>query len=315
MQRNAVAIVGAGLIGQAWAIVFARAGWRVTLWDGQAQVVPEALRTIGALVATLQEFGLVADAAAVGERISAAGTLADAVAGVRYVQENVAEDLAVKRAVFAQLDALVDPQVPIGSSTSGIPASAWSAQLPGRHRCLVAHPANPPYLLPVVELAGAPWTAAAVLAAVDGLMREVGQRPVLVRREIEGFILNRLQGAVLREAFRLVEQGYVDADGLDTTFRDGLGLRWSFMGPLETIDLNAPGGLRDYCARYGELYRRIAETQGGTDPWPAELIERLHAQRRSQVSGADLGAQRVWRDRRLMALAAHKKQMNAKEGE
>lgn len=171
----------------------------------------------------------------------------------------------------------------------------------------MAHPVNPPYLVPVVELCGAPWTAPEVIERCRTLMQTVGQKPVHVRRELEGFVLNRLQGALLREAFRLDEQGVVDVDGLDTTIRDGLGLRWSFMGPFETIDLNAPAGVADYCARYGELYRSIATEQVSTSPWSPELIARIEGERRQALPANELGARRQWRDRRLMALAAHKR--------
>src|SRR5690606_10729784 len=135
---------------------------------------------------------------------------------------------------------LSDPATVLASSTSSIPASAFTEDLPGRHRCLVAHPVNPPYLIPVVELCGAPSTDAKVVEQARALMDEVKQKPVTVHKELEGFVLNRLQGALLREAFRLVQSGCVSVEDLDATVKDGLGLRWSFMGPFETIDLNAP---------------------------------------------------------------------------
>ena len=307
MSTTRVGVIGAGLIGQAWAIVFARAGCEVRLWDARAEMLDEAARSIKALASMLAEYRLVDNDADLLGRISAVRTMADAVDGADYVQENVAEDAEVKRDIFAKLDGLVDPNVVLASSTSGIPASVFSRDLPGRARCLVAHPANPPYLLPVVEVCGAPWTSPAAVERTTQFMRAVGQQPIVVRKEVEGFVLNRLQAAVLREAFRLVQGGYVDADGLDITFREGLGLRWSFMGPFETIDLNAPGGLSDYCARYGELYRRIAEQQVSTEKWSDDLIGHLHMQQRSRVPADALGDRRLWRDRRLMGLAAHKK--------
>ena len=312
-MTKSVAIIGAGLIGQAWAIVFARAGWSVRLWDEREETLPKAIETIESLVSTLETYKLIERTSDVLSRVTAASSMANAVEHVQYVQENVAEDVSVKRKVFAQLDSLVDPSVVLASSTSGIPTSAFSEDLPGRARCLVAHPANPPYLLPVVEISGAPWTSPEAIAEAEQLMRTVGQRPIVVQKEIEGFVLNRLQAAVLREAFRLVQGGYVDAEGLDTTFREGLGLRWSFMGPFETIDLNAPRGLSDYCGRYGELYRRISEKQASSEEWPQELVEQLHAERRAQVRDEDLAARRLWRDRRLMALAAHKKTQDEAE--
>jgi 3-hydroxyacyl-CoA dehydrogenase len=172
---------------------------------------------------------------------------------------------------------------------------------------VIAHPVNPPYLVPVVEICGAPWTDAKVVQQTLDVMQSVGQKPVKIHRELEGFILNRLQGALLREAFKLVEQGYVDAEGLDVTVRDGLGLRWSFMGPFETIDLNAPDGLADYAHRFGGMYQSIAKEQTSTEPWSEALIAKLEGERRKVLPKDQLLARRLWRDRRLMALAAHKK--------
>lgn len=299
---STVAIVGCGLIGQGWAIVFSRAGWQVRLHDPDAGARAEAPRLVRQQLLALVAHGLLEDAEGVARRVSVADTLADALAGVDYVQENSPERLDVKLALFAELDRLAPPAAVIGSSTSSIPASAFTEALPGRGRCLVAHPVNPPYLVPVVELSGAPWTHAAAIERTADIMRAVGQKPVTVRKEIEGFVLNRLQGALLQEAFRLVQAGIASAEDIDVTVKDGLGLRWSFMGPFETIDLNAPGGIADYCARYGELYASIGATQRDCVPWEGELVDELQRQRRQQLDASDLPARRFWRDDALMRL-------------
>ncbi|MBV2180055.1 3-hydroxyacyl-CoA dehydrogenase [Castellaniella sp. MT123] len=303
-----VAIVGAGLIGQAWAIVFARGGCDVSLWDGDPAALARATPLIGELARLLQDRQLIGDAAAVQARITTAASLEAALDGAAYVQENLPERLDVKQQIFTRLDALAAPDTVLASSSSSIPASKFTESLPGRARCLIAHPVNPPYLVPVVEVCGAPWTAPAALDATARLMREMGQKPVQVRHEIEGFVLNRLQGALLREAFRLVEQGCISAEDLDVTVKDGLGLRWSFMGPFETIDLNAPDGIRDYCQRYGALFASIAREQADTRPWTASVIDILETQRRTQLPQDQLAARRLWRDERLMGLALHRQQ-------
>src|SRR5262249_20259952 len=151
----------------------------------------------------------------------------------------------------AELDRLAAPDAILASSTSTIVASRFTEKLKGRSRCLVAHPVNPPHLVPLVELVGAPWTSPKVIAKAKALYQAVGQVAIVVKKEVDGFILNRLQAVLLAEAFRLVEGGYVTPQDLDKTLKDGLGLRWSFMGPFETIELNAPGGIPDYCGRYG----------------------------------------------------------------
>jgi 3-hydroxyacyl-CoA dehydrogenase len=306
-----VAIVGAGLIGQAWALVFARAGCEVRMWDANLVALEKAHGLVGQLAVDLQNSGLVDNACVLMSRIKTCRDLKDALDQVEYVQENAPEILHLKQQLYALLDDLTPPMAIIGSSTSSIPASAFTEKMKTRERCLVAHPVNPPYLVPVVEVCGAPWTSSDAVEKCMDLMHAVKQKPVHVRREIEGFILNRLQGALLREAFRLVEQGYVDVDGLDVTIREGLGLRWSFMGPFETIDLNAPGGLKDYCERYGDMYRSVAEDQISTSSWSKELIAYLHKARREHLPEQSLEARRGWRDRRLMALALHKKNLES----
>ena len=250
---------------------------------------------------------------AVIDRVTPAASLADAVADAQLVQENVAERVEVKTELFAALDALARRDVILASSTSSLPASAFTAQLPGRNRCLVAHPVNPPYLIPLVELVPAPWTDAATVQEAQRIYAAVGQVPILVKREIGGFVLNRLQGALLAEAFRLVEDGIVSAADLDRTLADGLGLRWSFMGPFETIDLNAPGGIRDYCERYGPMYHAMAQTQADPRPWSRELVAALERERRAALPMDGLSGRQAWRDRRLMGLMAHKRRAAAEK--
>lgn len=302
-----IAVVGSGLIGQAWAIVFARGGHKVKMWDGNPEAVDAGIQLIAGQVADLKEAGLIDDPEALLSRISGCKTLEEVLDGVEYVQENLPERVEMKKDIFGRMDKIASPACVLASSTSSIPASAFTEDLPGRARCLIAHPVNPPYLVPVVEICGAPWTDAAVIQKTWDVMQGVGQKPVKIHKELQGFILNRLQGALLREAFKLVEQGYVDAEGLDVTVKDGLGLRWSFMGPFETIDLNAPDGLADYAHRFGNMYQSIAEEQTSTEPWSEAVIEKLESARREILPKDQLLARRLWRDRRLMGLAAHKK--------
>jgi 3-hydroxyacyl-CoA dehydrogenase len=303
-----IAVVGTGLIGQAWAIVFSRGKHEVRLWDGFADAVAKALPLIEAQLNDLDQAGLLDEAPAVLlARITPCATLQEAVDGADYVQESLPERVDVKKLIFAQLDKIAAPTAVLASSTSSIPASAFTEDIPGRARCVIAHPVNPPCLVPVVEICGAPWTDAKTVQKTWDVMQSTGQKPVKINKELEGFVLNRLQGALLREAFRLVEQGYVDAEGLDVTVREGLGLRWAFMGPFETIDLNAPGGIADYAKRYGPMYESISTEQTSTEPWSDELVARLEAERRQYLAQDKLLERRMWRDRRLMGLAAHKK--------
>lgn len=302
-----VAIVGAGLIGRAWAVVFARAGWSVALHDATQGVATAAVPAVAQEMTALARHGLLADPAAAARRVHAAASLREAVSGADLVQENGPEDAEVKMDIFAELDAYAPETAILASSTSAIVPSRFSEHLDGRHRCLVAHPVNPPHLVPIVELCGAPWTDGAVVERAREIYRSVGQVPIAVRREVDGFILNRLQGALLAEAFRLVGEGYVSPQDLDHTVKDGLGLRWSFMGPFETIELNAPGGIPDYCARYTGFYRRLQETPATPAAYDEATVATIMRQWCPSASSAKVAAKTEWRNERLAALAAHKK--------
>ncbi|PLP98542.1 3-hydroxyacyl-CoA dehydrogenase [Cupriavidus pauculus] len=300
-----VAIVGAGLVGAGWAIVFARAGLNVRMFDANADITRRAVPLIEAQLEGLRRHGLIDEApATVLSRITPVATLPEAVDGAAYVQESVLERVDVKRQLMVELDALAAPDTVVGSSTSGIPGSAFALGLSISPRVLIAHPVNPPYLVPVVELVPSPETAARTVEFADALMRGVGQVVVHVRKEVEGFVLNRLQAVLLREAWALVEEGVASCEDVDKTIRDGLGWRWSFMGPFETIDLNAPGGVADYAVRLGPLYQRIAQSRGHDAPWDVDLIRQVESHRRERLSQADLEARRAWRDERLMEFAA-----------
>jgi L-gulonate 3-dehydrogenase len=301
-----VAIVGAGLIGRAWAIVFARAGFAAALWDPVPGAAEAARRFVAERLPELSALGLIAaPPAEVLARVAIAPSLEAAVQDAAHVQENGPERVAEKIALFAELDRLAAPDTVLASSTSGIPASAFTEALRGRARCLVAHPINPPYLVPVVELCPAPWTDPEALARTAALMRQAGQVPATMRREVPGFVVNRLQIALVSEAFRLVRDGVMSAADVDACIKHGLGLRWSFMGPFETIDLNAPAGLADYCARFGGLYEEV-EAELQPLKFSSDLVASLHAERREALPLEKIPERSAWRDRRLMALAAHK---------
>jgi 3-hydroxyacyl-CoA dehydrogenase len=304
-----MAVIGAGLIGRSWAIVFARAGWEVALYDAEAGAANEALMKVTDGLTQLKECGLVDDVKSINKRVRVFHSLSEALEGASLVQENTPETLDNKRLIFADLDRLSPPDAVLASSTSSIVASLFTDNLKGRHRCLVAHPVNPPHLVPLVELVGSPWTSATAVAKAKEIYEQVGQVPIIVKREIEGFILNRLQAALLSEAFRLVEDGYVTPQDLDKTVKDGLGLRWSFMGPFETIELNAPGGIPDYCRRYGPSLSRLS----GADStiYGGKKLDRILALWGTAPGPDQVTARMRWRDRRLAGVLAHKQSQGA----
>jgi 3-hydroxyacyl-CoA dehydrogenase len=138
-------------------------------------------------------------------------------------------------------------------------------------------------------------------------MRKAGQAPIVMRREIDGFVMNRMQGALLEEAFRLVADGIASVEDVDIGLREGLALRWSFMGPFETIELNAPGGIADYCARYTGFYRRLQAEPAGPDVYGDDKVARILGEWGGTPGTDELAARTAWRDQRLAALRAHKR--------
>ena len=306
MTERVVAIVGVGLIGRAWAAIFARAGWSVRLTDPHGPTLAAAPSLIHDELHALAKHGLASEAVATKAFIHVASSLADAVKDAEFVQENGPENVEQKIAIYQELDHLARPDAVLASSTSAIVASRFTENLKGRARCLVGHPVNPPHLVPLVELCGAPWTSPDVIARARDVYRAIGQVPVTVNKEINGFILNRLQGALLAEAFRLVGEGYVSAEDLDHTMKDGLGLRWSFLGPFETIELNAPGGIPDYCARYTGFYKELAASAAGPEVYQSPNVDRVIAAWPHQPTPERIAKLTIDRNEKLAALAAHK---------
>lgn len=311
-----VAVVGSGLVGRAWTIAFARAGCRVRLYDPVAGVTEASLAVIDDLLPELEAEDLLngASPADVRARMHASDDLDEALSDASHVQESAPENLEVKRALWRDLDLVAGPDTVLASSTSALLPSSFTDGLAGRRRCLVAHPINPPYLVPAVELVPAPWTDQSVMERTASFMHRIGQAPIIMTKEIDGFVMNRLQGALLQEAFRLVADGYATPEDVDVGIKQGIGLRWSFMGPFETIDLNAPGGLTDYVDRYEPLYTNIFPSQTRRVAWAGELAEQVQGERAKMTPRDRLGERSLWRDRRLMGLIAHKRHMDEKHG-
>ena len=306
---NRIALVGAGLVGTSWAVVFARAGFRVTLFDVSRASVDAALISAQAILTDLKEQELLGGQSVeeVQERIILSDSLAAAVSEADYVQESAPERLAVKKELYQQLAGLVRSDAIIASSTSGLPASSFTEDIAGRERCIVCHPINPPHLIPLVELVPAAWTDTLVVERTQELMRRVGQVPIRLNREVAGFVVNRLQSAVLAEAFKLVEDGICSVADVDAAVSEGLGLRWFFMGPFETVDLNAQGGVGDYCRKLGPMYYDLAKEQAQARRWSEDLVLSVDAACRNKTPAHELERRKVWRDRCLAGLIRAKR--------
>ena len=258
-QKEKVALIGCGLIGQSWAVSFLRAGFDVSLFDPVEGVTVQAQKNIKAKLSDLQNHGLLENKNISDylDKIHLARDISQAVGGSIYVQESGPEDLDIKKELTKNIDAATPDDIPIASSTSGIPTSLYASDVQGKYRCLVAHPINPPHLIPAVEIVPAPFTSEAITQNVKEIIISIDKEPLELKKEIPGFVVNRLQGALLSEAFNLVKDGISTAEDIDKAISQGLGLRWSFMGPFQTIHLNAPEGIAGYVERYEKMYREM----------------------------------------------------------
>lgn len=302
-----IGLLGAGSIGVSFAILFAGKGFEVSVYDPVDDSLPRARADLRRRLEQLHDGGgLAEDCADVAARVRFTTDLAVSLRDVDFVQECAPEQVELKRELLTQAAALTPTTVPLASSSSAIVASSLAEGLPASTaaRILVGHPGNPPYLLPVIEVVPSPLTSAAVVDHALAVYRRAGLRPVLVRRETEGFLFNRLQGALLREAYCLVRDGVASVDDIDEVMRSGLGRRWSFIGPFETADLNTRGGIESHAAKMGPTYERMGAERGQHDPWTPALVAEVAAQRRALLALDDWDERVQWRDRQLLRLNA-----------
>ena len=297
-----IGVIGGGLIGASWAAIFSKSGFNVFVYDPY----PDVFDTYESRVTSfLEELKTIDETINVEEslnRINANVTIEDLCSNVEYIQESAPEILSVKQELFAKLDNLAPEEVVIGSSSSAMPISSITQNLKGQHRCIITHPANPPHLIPCVEICPGENTSNRTIEKTKEIFTASGASIVNVKKEIDGFILNRLQGALLNEAMRLYSDGYASSDEIDATIRDGLGLRWAFMGPFETIDLNAPGGIKDYISRYGPIFVEMAKNQTKIPDWSEEAGKKLELERRKILSHDELEDRAKKRNQLLKSL-------------
>lgn len=301
-----VAVVGTGVIGRSWIQVFARAGCRVRAFDRDPEQLARAMAWLKADLKDQRARGLKKkQARAQWERVEAVESLAEALDGAGYVQESGPEQLAAKRALYAELDQAAMPRAIIGSSTSTLDMTAIAEGLRGAGRCIVAHPVNPPHIVPAVEILGGAATEAKVVRRTIKFMAALGQVPILMHRYAFGFVLNRLQSALVREAVHLVQSGVADAEAVDDAIRDGLGLRWALLGPFGVANGNADGGVREYFTRFRASYHELWDDLATDVRFDDALVERIGTQT-DRMLPAPLETQRAWRDRLVTGIRALK---------
>jgi L-gulonate 3-dehydrogenase len=309
-----VACIGAGTVGHAWAVVFARAGYEVALFDAKpGEVRGHALGSVRRTLQVLADGGMLSEPIeAVAARVHDAASVAAAVSGAIYVQESVREDVAVKRQVFAEIAAAAAPEAILASSTSAIKGSEFLVDIPHPERALVAHPVNPPSFIPLVELCGSGKTSPATIEAAHRLLNEAGMKPIVLNKEIDGFILNRLQYTLVAEALHLVGEGYCSAEDIDRVMTEGLALRWAFIGPFAVAHLNAVDGFQGFVQRLGPMMRRMGEDARTDYAWTNQQIQAIHDELSVTQPVARIAELQQDRDRRIVALRTLREALSEK---
>ena len=306
-----VACIGTGTVGRAWGVVFARAGHEVMLYDTledeiAARTLPGARRTLELLA----ENGLVSEPVdTIMARLKPAPSIAAAVEGAFHVQESVREDLDTKIEVFNAIAAAAPEEAVLASSTSALPGSRFLTHFAHPERALVVHPVNPPSLVPLVELCGTGLTSPETLDRTRQFMHAAGMSPVTLNREIDGFLLNRLQFTLVAEALHLVGEGYCSAEDIDRVLKDGLALRWASAGPFEVIHLNARDGFQGFVDRLGPMMRRLGQLSRPDYEWTAEQAARIHASLAERIPLDEIADRQAWRDHRILALRRMKQDL------
>lgn len=298
-----VACIGVGNVGRAWAVVFARAGHDVNIYDADTAVARNvALPRIGQTLETLdRDMPTGEDLATIRERIAISTDIAETVSDADYVQESVREDVSIKRDVFALIAASAPRTAILASSTSALPGSTFLMDIAGPERALVAHPVNPPSHIPLVELCPTPATSPQTLKKARDLLAKAQMKPIVLCKEIDGFILNRLQYTLVAEAMHLIGEGYCTAEDIDTVMTDGLALRWASIGPFMTAHLNATGGFAGFVEQLGPMMKRMGQDAKTDYDWTDDQIAAIHEWLSSVQPVDGIPDAQAWRDSRILA--------------
>jgi len=301
-----IAIIGTGVIGSSWAALFAAHGHEVCATDPRPDAADELRRAVAQCWPSLERQGLVTDGGS-PDLVTVAASAAATTEGATFVQENAPERLDLKHELYREIDAIAGADVVIASSSSGLMATDLQRAC-GRHpeRVLIGHPFNPPHLVPLVEVVGGQATSDAAIATAMALYTSIGKSPIHIRAELPGHVTNRLQAALWREAYWLVEQGVVSVAEVDRAISSGPGLRWALLGPFATQHLSGgEGGIAHVLEHLGPPMVEWWETLRSAD-WTPGLQAAVVAGVDDELSGTDQHEMLDERDRLLEQLVVAK---------
>jgi 3-hydroxyacyl-CoA dehydrogenase len=305
MDIQRVACVGAGLIGQGWATIFSSRGLEVILQDVNQEILSGSMRRIRANLGFLEIHNLLpkGDVEGALKRITTTIHIADAVGQVDYVQESVPDNYNIKRQVFRQMDASAPRHTVLASSASGLLMTEIQRVTTRPERCVLVHPVLPAHLIPTVEIAGGEQTSRETVKATREFMERMGKSPVVLNREVPGYIVNRLQAALLREAIDLVDKGIASPEEVDKAFCNGTGLRDPLIGPFLRMHL-AGNGIEGFIEHFGQSYRYRWETMETWTSIPSSALKAVvdGTKEMEIVRRKSLGEIRTWRDEMLVKL-------------
>jgi 3-hydroxyacyl-CoA dehydrogenase len=298
---NNIGICGAGLIGASWAIGFANAGFNCLVYDSNDESIRNFEKTSDQLLFDLETLDPKIDVNKIKSNITLNCTINEICRDVILIQESIIEDLDTKQKIFKELDKLSSKNTILASSSSYLLISKISELVEHKHRCINAHPALPPHVVPFVEVVGSNYTSNEIVQEAIKLYKKASYAAIIVNKETEGFVLNRLQGALLNEAVRLHEGGYASMEDIDIALKHALGIRWAFMGPFEIMDLNAPDGIKDSFSRYKSGIQNLAREQNSVPEYSEEYLNKLENEQRKRLSYSER-SNRIEKRNKMIAL-------------
>jgi carnitine 3-dehydrogenase len=305
MKISRVACVGAGLVGQGWATIFLSRGLEVIMQDISQEILNESMKHIWMNLKFLETQGLVQKESveAGRDRIKTTTNIADACGHADYVQESVPDTYEVKKRVFREMDAAAPAHAILASSASGLLMTEIQEVTTRPERCVLVHPILPVHLIPTVEIAGGENTSRTTIQEARKFMERMGKSPVVLRREVPGYIINRLQAALMREAIDLVDKGIASPEEVDKAFCRGLGLRDPVVGPFLRMHI-AGNGIENFIKNYAQSYRYRWETMETWTTIPPSAIEAVVKGTRGMeiVCEKSLGEMSAWRDEMLVKI-------------